>query len=113
MVARNTLSKAPPYAVERAIKKLGNNLRTGRLRRKLTIEEVAEKIGTGKRAIRDAESGKPSTGIAVYAALLWNYGLILPFEELADPRNDQEGLELAEISANARARKSRGLDNDF
>ena len=113
MVARNTLLKAPPYAVERAINKVGDDLRTARLRRKLTIEEVAEKIGAGARAIRAAENGKPSTGIAVYVALLWAYGLLSPFEDLADPANDREGLALAEVGPNARARKSKGLDNDF
>ena len=37
----------------------------------MTIEDVAEKIGTGVRAVADAEHGKASTGIAVYAAMLW------------------------------------------
>jgi hypothetical protein len=37
MVAKNTLGMAPPYAVERALKSLGSNLRTARLRRNLTI----------------------------------------------------------------------------
>lgn len=113
MVARNTLLTAPPYAVERAIDKVGNDLRIARVRRKLTIEEVAQKIGAGPRAIRAAENGKPSTGIAVYAALLWAYGLLSPFEDLADPGNDSEGLALSQVGPNARARKSRELDNDF
>jgi hypothetical protein len=47
MTAKNTLIQAPPYPVEQAIKRLGANLRTARLRRNLTIEEVGEKIGTG------------------------------------------------------------------
>ena len=50
-------------------------------------KEVAEKIGTGARAIRAAENGKPSTGVAVYAALLWVYGLLSPFTQLADPQS--------------------------
>ncbi len=33
----------------------------------LTIKDVAEKIGAGPRAVMDAEKGKPSTSIAVYA----------------------------------------------
>jgi transcriptional regulator with XRE-family HTH domain len=113
MSTSNNLSKVPPYAVERAINKVGNNLRIARLRRKLTIKEVAEKIGAGTRAVRTAESGKASTGIAVYAALLWTYGLLSAFEDLADPGNDREGLALSEVGPNARARKRSGLDNDF
>jgi hypothetical protein len=49
----------------------------------------------------------------VYAALLWAYDLLQPFEDLADPRADEEGFALAGVGKNARARKSRGLSNDF
>ncbi|MCU7936191.1 MAG: helix-turn-helix domain-containing protein [Candidatus Thiodiazotropha sp. (ex Dulcina madagascariensis)] len=58
-----------------ALKRLGANLRTARLRRNLTIKEIADKIGTGPRAVMDAEKGRPSTGIVVYTALLWAYDL--------------------------------------
>jgi hypothetical protein len=47
MMAKNALSTAPPYAVERALKRLGAGLRIARRRRNLAIEEVAGKIGTG------------------------------------------------------------------
>ena len=115
MTARNTLFTAVPYQVEQAIKKIGIHLRIARLRRNQTIREVAEKIGTGTRAVRDAENGKASTAVAVYAALLWAYDLLEPFEDLADPRADEEGFALAGVgkTANARARKGRGLNNDF
>src|ERR1044071_2412411 len=101
---RETNCSLPPYAVEQALHKVGHNLRVARLRRKQTIVEVAEKIGTGARAVRDAESGKASTGAGVYAALLWAYDLLLPFEELANPLQDREGLALAAAKENRRAR---------
>lgn len=110
---RNALLEAQPYPVERALRKLGGNLRTARLRRHLTINEVAEKIGTGPRAVSDAERGKPSTGIAVYAALLWVYDLLGAFEDLASPLKDEQGLALASRGERVRARRGRGLDNDF
>jgi transcriptional regulator with XRE-family HTH domain len=113
MVARNQLLVAPPYPVEQAINRLGHNLRTARIRRKYTIEEVADKIGTGSRAVMDAEKGKVSTGIAVFAALLWVYGLNQPFEDLANPLKDDQGLALAGAKERTRARKSGSLDNDF
>jgi transcriptional regulator with XRE-family HTH domain len=111
MTAKNTLIQAPPYAVEKAIKRLGTNLRTARLRRNLTIETVAQKIGTGPRAVSDAEKGKISTSIAVYTALLWAYDLLSPMEELADPALDEEGLNLSLLKERARA--TEGLDNEF
>ena len=111
MVARNKLLTAPPYAVEQALKRLGANLRTARLRRNLTIEQTAEKIGTGPRAVMEAEKGKASTGVAVYTALLWLYDLLRPFDDLADPATDKEGL--ARKPSKERARKSGELDSDF
>ncbi len=106
MTARNALYAAPPYAVEQAIKGVGANLRTARLRRNLTIAEVAEKIGTGPRAIRDAENGKPSTGIAVYAALLWAFDLIEHLEAAADPARDERGQALAFSRERKRSRRA-------
>ena len=113
MVARNRLLQAPPYQVQQALKRLGENLRTARTRRKLTIEEVAQKIGTGPRAVMDAEKGKPSTTVGVYAALLWAYDLLLPLGELANPVTDEQGLRLSSAKGKTRVRKSKGLDSDF
>ena len=111
MKARNPLLAAVPYQVEQSLQKLGANLKAARLRRNLTIAEVAQKIGTSRFVIADAENGKPSTGIVVYAALLWTYGLIEPLSDLADPALDEEGTTLS--LKRKRARSGRKLDNDF
>jgi transcriptional regulator with XRE-family HTH domain len=113
MAKINTLIAAPPYPVEQALKHLGANLRTARLRRNLTIEQVAEKIGTGPRPVSDAEKGKPSTSAAVYIALLWAYDLLSAAEALGDPATDREGLALSAPRERARAKKPQDLDSDF
>ena len=113
MPARNALSMAPPHAVLLALTRLGEDLRTARLRRNLTIDEVAAKIGAGRRAVADAERGKATTSMAVYAALLWSYDLLGGIEHLADPSRDQEGMILSRSKQRSRARSSQGLSNDF
>jgi len=113
MVRTNKLLLAPPYPVEQSMKQLGENLRVARIRRNLTIADVAERIGTGPRPVMDAEKGKGSTGIVVYAALLWLYDQLYQLEEVADPAKDKEGLSLERAKARTRVRKSRGLDSDF
>lgn len=113
MVRTNKLHVAPPYPVEQSMKRLGENLRVARIRRNLTIADVAERIGTGPRAVMDAEKGKPSTGMVVYAALLWLYDQLYQLDEVADPSNDKEGLSLEMAKQRARVRKSKGLHNDF
>ena len=113
MARKNKLLEAPPYAVEQTLKRLGANLRTARLRRNLTLQEVAEKIGTGPRAVADAEKGKLATGIGVYAALLWATGLLPQLDDVADPGEDKDGLALSLTSGRERARPRGGIDNDF
>src|SRR5215467_15256700 len=113
MIAKNPLLEAPPYQVEQALKRLGENLRIARVRRNLTIEEVARKIGTGPRPVTDAEKGKPSTTIGVYVALLWAYDLLEPLSEIANPNNDEQGLTHVSVGERTRARKTGGLDGDF
>ena len=109
----NALMTAIPFPIEQSLNRLGASLKTARLRRNLSLEAVAAKIGTNRRVVADAENGKPSTGIAVYVALLWAYGLLPQLDDVAAPERDQEGLTLANLRERSRARKDGGLDDDF
>ena len=113
MARRNKLLEAPPYPVEQALQRLGENLRVARLRRNMTIADAAERIGTGPRAVMDAEKGKAATGMVVYAALLWLYDQLDQLDEVADPSKDKEGLSLQSLRERQRARKGKGIDSDF
>lgn len=109
---KTPLLSAPPYPVETALRRLGSNLRTARLARNLKLEEVAEKIGTGRRAVANAERGRPGTAAVVYLALLWTYDLMGSVSQIADPATDAVGL--ASVQRRERARASvPTLDNDF
>lgn len=61
----------------------------------------------------DAEKGKASTAVGVYAALLWVYDLLQPLNEVANPSKDEQGLRLASAKEKTRVRKGAGLDSDF
>lgn len=113
MTARNKLLTTPPEAVEHTLKRLGADLRTARLRRNLTIEDIAAKIGTGHRAVADAEKGKPSTSVAVYVAMLWALDLLGHMDDVATPVRDEEGRALSLTRERARARPERSADGDF
>ena len=55
------IALSPPYPVEKALSRLANNIRTARLRRNLTIEELAERVGTSRQAMGEIEKGKPTS----------------------------------------------------
>lgn len=110
---KTPLLSTPPYPVATALRRLGSNLRTARLARNLTLDQIAGKIGTGTRAVADAEKGRPGTGIAVYLALLWSYDLMEPLAQLADPAADAIGLASIARRERARGSASHDIDNDF
>lgn len=112
IMPRNKMSAAP-YPVETALKTLGANIRTARLRRRMNLQDVAARIGVERHTVADAEKGKPSTAIAVYAGLLWTLGLIEQLSAVADPTTDAEGQTLALAREPKRASRAETLDNDF
>jgi transcriptional regulator with XRE-family HTH domain len=110
---KTPLLSSPPYPVEEALRRLGANLRTARLARNIKVDEAAEKIGTGRRAVLEAEKGNPGTSAAVYLALLWTYDLLDPVAQLAEPALDLVGLASSARRTRARTHTPRALDNDF
>jgi len=113
MARKNALTASPPLPVATALRDLGTRLRGARLARNLTIEDVSRRIGTGPRAVSDAEAGKPGVSASVLVALLWVYDLLEPFDHLADPVTDL--VAQSHLRSRVRARRSRhdDLDNDF
>ncbi len=108
------ISAHPPYAVEEALQRLGQNIRTARLRRRLTRTDLAERIGLSRFALADVEKGKPTTAIAAYLGALWALGLLGPMRDVADPDADEEGKILERSRSPGTAPKRRKeLDGDF
>jgi len=107
------ISKSPPAAVEDILNRLGRNIRTARLRRKLSMEELAERIGTSRYVLADIEKGKPTTAIAAYLGALWVLGLLRDMREVADPDRDEEGKILERSRSPKTAPKRKTIDDDF
>ncbi len=106
---RNTIPAEPVNFLQR----LGRNIRTARLRRKLRIEDVAERIGISRFTVAAMEQGNPTTSAITYFSALWALGLLAQAEELADPDRDEEGKALESARHPKQAPRRRTLDNDF
>ena len=107
------ISESPPAAVEDMLNRLGRNIRTARLRRKLSMEELAERIGISRYVMADIEKGKPTTAIAAYLGALWVLGLLKNMKRVADPDSDQEGKILERARSPKTAPKRKIIDDDF
>jgi transcriptional regulator with XRE-family HTH domain len=113
MTRVSKISKSPPAAVEEALLRLGHNIRTARLRRKLTREELAERIGVSRKVLAQIEQGKPTTAVAAYLGALWALGLLDAMRDVANPDRDEEGKTLERARSPKTAPKRRKMDDDF
>lgn len=113
MTRISRIAKSPPAAVENVLNQLGRNIRTARLRRKLSREQLAERIGISRYVLADIEKGKPTTAIAAYLGALWALGLLRDMREVADPDRDEEGKILERSRSPKTAPKRRKMDDDF
>jgi hypothetical protein len=107
------ITESPPAAVEDTLRQLGRNIRPARLRRRLRIEDIAERMGASRFTVADLEKGKPGTSAAAYFGALWALGLLDQARDVADPDRDEEGKILERARAPKQAPRRRDLDNDF
>lgn len=110
---RSRITESPPAAVEDALRQLGRNLRTARLRRRLRIQDVADRIGASRFTVANLEKGKLGASAAAYFGALWALGLLSHADDLADPDRDAEGKALESARSPKRAPRRRRPDNDF
>lgn len=114
MSKANKISKALPAAVEQILLQLGRNIRIARLRRKLRLQDLAERVGISRYLMSDLEKGKPTIAVAAYIGALWALGLADDIRTLADPDRDTEGKAFEEVRAPKTApKRKKALDNDF
>ena len=103
----------PPAEVADALVRLGANIRTARLRRRLTQADVAARVGVSRFVVADLERGKATTGIAAYLGALWVLGLLDHVGDVADPVRDEQGALLERARSPKRASAPKALDDGF
>ena len=92
---------------------LGQRIRLARQRRRLRVEDVAQKAQLGKKTVEAVERGALTTSLGAYLAVLGSMSLAEEFDLVADPALDREGAQLAYSKVEHRVRPSRKVDNDF
>lgn len=103
MAIRNPI----PIPVARVLRKLGNDIRDARRRRRIPTEVMAERATISRTTLMKAEQGDPGVSIGTIATLLFILGLHDRLAELADVGQDQVGLDLADELLPQRIRRKR------
>ena len=95
-----------------SLKKIGENLRLARKKRKMSIHDLANRIATSYQTVTRMEKGDPKVGIGIIAAALDIFGLESQLRELAAPEKDTLGLTLERERTLGRRKDTTG-DFDF
>jgi transcriptional regulator with XRE-family HTH domain len=85
-----------PFPVQRALRKLGTDLRDARRRRRIPMAQLAERALITRQTLHKVERGDPGVSLGIYATVLFVLGFIERLAELVDPRFDRLGLQLEE-----------------
>jgi transcriptional regulator with XRE-family HTH domain len=91
---RRPTSAILPRGIKTSLIKLGRDIRTARLRRRLTAAMMAERLGTSRPTYLNVERGHPGVSVGAYAMALYALGLGTPLGDLADASRDDQGLLL-------------------
>ncbi len=85
---------AIPIPLKRALRKLGQDIRDARRRRRMPVALVAERASMSRVTLGKIEKGDPGVSLGNYAMTLFVLGLSDRLADLADVRADAIGLEL-------------------
>lgn len=77
---------------EHVLRTLGSDLREARIRRRIPMQDFAERMGVDRKTVMRLERGEPGVSIGTLAAALLILGEEKRLAALLDPGSDDVGL---------------------
>ena len=99
--------KHTPLPVKRALKKLGQDLRDARKRRRIPMQLASERAAISRATLSKIETGEGGVSLGAYAKILFVLGMIERLAQLADITFDELGMGLEAENLPKRIRISR------
>lgn len=97
-----------PIPVKRALKKLGDDIHSARIRRRITTTMMADRAFITRMTLNKVERGNPGVSLGIYGTVLFVLGLTERLAAVADVRTDDVGLQLDEERLPQRIRQRTG-----
>jgi len=104
-MAKNTMGTKLPRKLEQKMELMGEQIKLARLRRNLSIAQVAERATCSPLTLARIEKGSPTVSIGIYARVL--YALQLDDDLLLIAKEDALGRTLQDLSLKHRQRASK------
>ena len=104
-MAKSTMGTKLPRKLEQKMQTVGEQIRLARLRRNLSIAQIAERATCSPLTVSRVEKGVPTVAIGIYLRVL--YALQLDEDILTLAREDTLGRTLQDLSLKRRERASK------
>jgi transcriptional regulator with XRE-family HTH domain len=104
-MTKSTRSTKLPRKLEQKMQLVGEQIRLARLRRNLSISQIAERATCSQLTVSRVEKGAPTVAIGIYLRIL--YALNLEDDILAIAKDDSLGRTLQDIGLKYRERASK------
>ena len=104
-MTKNTMGTKLPKKLEQKMALMGEQIKFARLRRNLSIAQVAERATCSPLTVNRIEKGSPTVSIGIYARVL--YALQLDDDILSLAKDDELGRALQDMNLPQRERASK------
>lgn len=95
--------------IKRIVKKLGEDVRVARLRRRWSQKDLAVKTGVSVGTVQRVEAGDPGVGIGTIVTMFYMFGCQQQIEDALDPTRDELGLSADFFHLPMRIRSARRI----
>jgi len=99
----------PTLGAKQAIRRIGDDLRKARLRRRLPMEIVATRAFITRGTLSRVEKGDPAVSFGIYASVMQALGLIGPLADLVADDPVGADMENEMLPKRVRTRKAATL----
>ena len=104
-MAKNTMGTKLPRKLEQKMEIVGEQIKLARLRRNLSVVQVAERATCSPLTVSRIEKGVPTVAIGIYLRVL--YALQLDEDILLIAKEDELGKSLQDLALRKRERASK------
>ena len=107
-MSKSTIATHLPRKAEQNLRIVGEQIRLARLRRDLSIAQIAERASCSELTVMRVEKGASTVAIGIYMRILFALGLDESILYIA--KDDEMGRALQDLDLKNRQRASRGKD---
>jgi transcriptional regulator with XRE-family HTH domain len=104
-MTKNTMGNKLPRKLEQKMQTVGEQIKLARLRRNLSIAQIAERAMASELTISRVEKGAPTVSVGIYLRVL--YALQLDDDILFLAKDDTMGKALQDLGLKTRKRSSK------